>query len=490
MNPIDYLLYREQLTPDVTAIFYQSQTISYTRLMNGVRAGAEIIRALKESNELDLVVADIRISDPLDYWIATLACLHEGATSVAPGPASALPEHLRPNVLIAPTVANVPGIAHTLNWPSFNAMPRVSPGSPHKPDRCQAFARIFFTSGTTGTSKAVGYTFHEASERSLIRAAYLPNYPRALTMMPPHSSSGFQFSLKQWALGHALALDANVTDVVQAITRHQIEHLTASPNQLKVLVQELRLLKTGLQLRAITVLGGVMTQRLFDELRSLTDADIYTQYGATETGTCAIRQVQSHIDLSQFGTLCPGVLAEIVNDMGEPMPAGEEGLLRVKTPSMAGDYLIPEVMPNQGFYQGWFYPGDLAVQNPDTGGITIAGRANDVFNSGGSKINLLDIDDLLCAQDGVRDAASFIVFDQFDYPEIWAAVVANKDLDLKVLLQSASKELGPLRTPKRILPVQVIPRTYSGKAQRNLMSSKVIALLNTKDSPLFHVKHH
>lgn len=477
MNPIHYLLYRACVNPDAYAVFYQDKLITYGQLINGIRGGAKILRLIKSNNPSIIYMVDIRIADPLDYWIATLSCMHEGIGTMSPGPLMALPDSLHPRLVIQDSFQSTSEVQNHINWPTFDELSHSTHQVTYGAIEENQIARIFFTSGTTGNSKAIAFNFPQLAERSLIRASYLTNYSRALTMMPPYSSSAFQFSLMQWALGHALALDNNVTDVVRTLSRHSVKHLIASPNQLKILIRELKSLKTALNVNAVTVLGGVMTSRLFLELRSLTRAEIFTQYGATETGTCAVTRVLYESDLSQLGTCCPGVDAEVVDDQDDIVPPGTEGLLRIRTPHLAGGYLISDKSPQTSLRDGWFYPGDVAVANPESGAITLVGRVDDVANTGGSKINLTQIDDYLATQPGVQDAAAFCVFDNFDYPEIWAAVVVPKDFDLTRLLKTASEALGPHHCPKRILPVQLIPRTYSGKPQRGLMTDKVRALL-------------
>ena len=454
--------------------------------MDWVWAGVQAIRSIQETSGRTISVADLRLADPLDYWVCTLACMHDGITTLSPGPLEALPLELHPTAVFVDAIseARADSTSQTIDskvvWSSVANLQKSSPHEPRKIEGSEKYARIFFTSGTTGVSKAVGYGFDELTNRCLVRAGYLTNHPKSLTMMAPYSSSGFQFALNQWILGHAIALDANVTDVVWALVNHKIDQLVASPSQIKVLLQELKLLKKRLNLKAVTILGGVLTPRLFNEIRVYIEADVYTQYGATETGTCAVTKVESVADLNQFGVCCPGVVAEVVNEMGQLMPEGEEGLLRIKSPYMANNYLIADDTANQGFWAGWFYPGDLAVATNGGNDVRITGRANDVLNTGGTKVNLLEIDDYLCAQEGVADAATFFVFDDFDYPQIWAAVVGNKTLDLEQLLRGSISALGVSGGPKRLVPVQEIPRTFSGKAQRNLMGQKVRELLKIK----------
>ncbi len=478
MNPIEYLNYRENINPQKVAIYYRGESITFKTLMNVVRNGALFLR---EAGIDDDAILALNISDPLDQWVATLSCFSENMTSFYGDISVTLPIKFSKRVALTDKKESEKSDHKSLVWPTFNELQKQQqkPFTQKNTDFAK-LARIFFTSGTTGKSKAISYSFKELTERSLARVGFMETYASAISMMPPHSSSGLHFCLKQWMMGLAVSVDSNVTDIANAIAMYKIRQLIGSPNQIRALLQEWQLLKIKPDIESLTVLGGKLTSKLYKEIRSQTDANIYTQYGASETGPCAIKLVESEKDVGKFGTPCPGVKVELVSHEGHPVRKGMEGFLKIQTPYMANEYLTGEVRHNRGFHNGWFYPGDIARRNTTNNDIELVGRMDEVVNLGGSKVNLTVIDDFFLNQEGISDAASFLLEDNLDYPEIWVAVVVPQDYDLFLLMNLAINKLGHIGAFKRIIPVAVIPRTYSGKPQRSLMSQKVKELLNAK----------
>jgi acyl-coenzyme A synthetase/AMP-(fatty) acid ligase len=459
-------MYREKLSPNATAILTNSRMLTYSQLMRAVRSGSHCLRAFKKSQPQVTFIADIKIIDRLDYWIASLSCLHEGLTSLTLWPTSQLPASLMPTFSILEQGVTGDVNSTQLHWPDFDTLYSLNADIDYHPADAENIARIFFTSGTSGTNKAITNSFKELSEKTLIRATNTINFPCTLPFISPHSSSGYQTSLKQWALGNTVALANNIDDVVTILSTKQVQHLISSVSSLRLLIDQCEIKKQPIDIDAITVLGSALPSLLFRKLSILTKATIYSQFGATETGTCAIKEISTEDDLGQFGVLCPGVQVEIVNHNGILLTQGETGLLRVRTPYMSDAYVSDTLSANLGFYNGWFYPGDLAMFNPITNDIELLGKESEVLNIGGAKILLSRLDDVMMAHENVIDAASFVVYDQYNYPEIWAAISSNKNVDTSLLLDFIETRLGPPYVPKQLVILSEIPRTPSGKPKR------------------------
>ena len=159
---------------------------------------------------------------------------------------------------------------------------------------------------------------------------------------------------------------------------------------------------------------------------------------------------------------------------------GQSGYLKLRNPYMVNGYLNAS---GEEFKNGWFYPGDRAIKK--NGQIFLLGRGDDVVNVGGIKISAQEIDDFMLSLDGVKDAACFWIKDKFGYNELWSAVVMQEISSLENLMAKVKAKFGIDGGPKRLIPVEFIPRTYSGKPQRNLMSEKVSNQINLLKSQEF-----
>lgn len=448
--------------------------------MCAVRGGVRHLRAYRKSHPQGKLIADIKLVDRLDYWIASLSCLHEGLTSLTLWPTSQLPASLMPTFSILEQGATGDVNSSQLHWPDFDTLHSLNADIDYHPVDAENIARIFFTSGTSGTNKAITNSFKELSEKTLIRGTNTINFPCTLPFISPHSSSGYQSSLKQWALGNTVALANNLDDVVTILSTKQVQHLISSVSSLRLLIDQCEIKKQPIDIDAITVLGSTLPSLLFRKLSSITKATIYSQFGATETGTCAIKEISSEDDLGQFGVLCPGVQVEIVDQNEKAKTAGETGLLRIRTPYMSNSYVTDVKSTNLGFYNGWFYTGDLAMVDPTTNNIKLLGKESEVLNIGGAKVLLSRLDDVMMAHENVIDAASFVVDDQYNYPEIWAAITTDLPFDTSVLPDFIETRLGPPYIPKQLVILSEIPRTPSGKPKRELLREQTLTALKNK----------
>lgn len=474
------MLFRERLSPHATAIVTNKRVLSFSQLMCAVRGGSHYLREFKQVQQLNQLIADIQIVDRLDYWVASLSCLHEGITSLSLWPNSTLPEYLMPTFSISQQEVAGGVQSSCLIWPDFDTLCSVKSNIDYHPVDPENIARVFFTSGTSGNSKAIAFSFKQLADRSVIRSTNTINFSCTLPFITPHASTGYQSAVKQWALGHSVALANHVVDVLAILSTKQVQHVISSPNSLKLLLEQCDMKGQYMDVEAITVLGGALTSHLFQKLSKHTNASIYSQFGSTETGTCAIKPITSEDDLGVLSVLCPGVQVEIVDHDGMPITAGETGLLRIRTPYMSDAYVSDINTVNLGFYKSWFYPGDLAMFDSSRNDIVLLGKTNEVYNIGGAKVLLSQLDNVLMSHEHVIDTASFIAYDQNDYPELWTAIITDVDFDTSVLFNFIESKLGAPYKPKQIVIFTEIPRTPSGKPKRELLRELIMTKMKNK----------
>jgi thioesterase domain-containing protein len=125
------------------------------------------------------------------------------------------------------------------------------------------------------------------------------------------------------------------------------------------------------------------------------------------------------------------------------------------------------------FRGGWFHTGDLGRLDRD-GFLFITGRLKEMINRGGEKILPQEVDDVLRAHPALADAAAFAVTHPTLGEEVAAAVVlrngsAAAEIELR---QFAATRLAPFKVPRRLVFVEQIPRTGTGKPQRGVLAEQ------------------
>jgi long-chain acyl-CoA synthetase len=203
--------------------------------------------------------------------------------------------------------------------------------------------------------------------------------------------------------------------------------------------------------------------------RAATGAEIHNLYGSTETGTVTRRPYDSD-DPYDAGEITPGTDVEIVDGDDRPLPAGEVGLIRYRRHLQATEYHDDPVSSELAFRDGWFYPGDLG--SLDGQRLRLAGRASEIVNAGGVKIDPSRVDAIAIEQPGVLDAAGFATLDEMGMTQFALAVVTGEGFDPAMLTSTLTEVFGWAR-PSILVKVDAIPRNAMGKPLRRDLADRL-----------------
>ncbi len=173
----------------------------------------------------------------------------------------------------------------------------------------------------------------------------------------------------------------------------------------------------------------------------------------------------------------PGVVAEIVNEKGEPVPANNGGLLVIKQswPSMLrtlyGDHKRYEEV-YFGKLAGLYFAGDGARKDED-GFYWVMGRIDDVLNVSGHRLSTMEVESALVSHPLVAEAAVVGFPHEIKGEGICCFVIPKGDIPpeeaKKELIAHVRKQIGALATPDQIRFTTALPKTRSGKIMRRLL---------------------
>jgi acetyl-CoA synthetase len=174
----------------------------------------------------------------------------------------------------------------------------------------------------------------------------------------------------------------------------------------------------------------------------------------------------------------PGIVAEVVTKEGEPVPAGQGGLLVIRKPwpSMARTiYNDPDRYVQQYWTEipGSYFTGDGARMDAD-GYFWLMGRVDDVINVSGHRLGTMEIESALVAHPKVAEAAVVGRPDEMKGQAISAFVTLDSGYEpspqLKDELRAwVAKEIGALARPDDLRFTEQLPKTRSGKIMRRLL---------------------
>jgi long-chain acyl-CoA synthetase len=200
---------------------------------------------------------------------------------------------------------------------------------------------------------------------------------------------------------------------------------------------------------------------------------VYMYYGLTEASRSSYICYNDHRDkLASVGCPTPG--SEIVIGSPEEPRVNEPGEILIRGPHVTAGYFGVEAA--EFFSDGWLKTGDLGRMDSD-GFVTWEGRIKEQINVDGQKLAPAEVEEVLIEHDRVRDCAVVGAPDDLTGESVVGFVVPEGEGDKRLeldLRRLCMKRLEVFKIPKRILFVDAIPRTDSGKTQRMLLKKRLI----------------
>ena len=200
----------------------------------------------------------------------------------------------------------------------------------------------------------------------------------------------------------------------------------------------------------------------------------------TETGAILIAPIPGAVPTKPGSATRPffGVEPEVVSKDGEPVPAGQGGLLVIKKPwpSIARTIWGDAERYEQAYFSeipGIYFTGDGARRDAD-GYYWLMGRVDDVINVSGHRLGTMEIESALVAHPKVAEAAVVGRPHEMKGQAIAAFVSLENGHEpteeLKQELRAwVAKEIGALARPDDLRFTPTLPKTRSGKIMRRLL---------------------
>jgi acetyl-CoA synthetase len=201
----------------------------------------------------------------------------------------------------------------------------------------------------------------------------------------------------------------------------------------------------------------------------------------TETGMIMITPLPGITTLKPGSatTPFPGIKAEVVGEReGEPVQEGQ-GLLVLKRPwpSMLRTLYRDDARFVETYFKRFgnetYLVGDAARRDRD-GYFWVIGRIDDVVNVSGHRLSTAEVESAIVAHESVAEAAVIGQSDDFTGQAICAFVTlqgtteGNEDM-VEGIRGTVAERIGKFARPKRIIWVEDLPKTRSGKIMRRLL---------------------
>lgn len=346
----------------------------------------------------------------------------------------------------------------------------VDPGPEPDPD-ADAEAVVLFTSGTTGTPKAVPFTHGLMGPRIAAFSPTVDPRPAVALMCVPLVHVGGM-------LGLMVQLGKGATSVVltrfdagrwlELVERHRVQTCFLVPTMLHRILEHPDFARRDLSSLASISYGAAPAplDLVRRALAALPHVSFSNTFGQTETMgsiTALLPGDYGTDKMASVGRPLPGVEVRVVDPVtAAELPTGEVGELWVRT----GASVIPDAQRDDpNLPAGWLRTGDM-VSIDQEGYLWPAGRLSDTINRGGEKFAPAEVEAVLRQHPAVGDVAVTGVPDPEMGSRVGAAVVAREPVTGDELRDFCRGRIANFKLPERFAFVDEIPYNDFGKVSR------------------------
>ena len=194
----------------------------------------------------------------------------------------------------------------------------------------------------------------------------------------------------------------------------------------------------------------------------------------TEEVAQALAEGRTEILESCGKTYC-AMETEVVDEHDQPVPPDAIGEVRIRGTGMTRGYWNRETETQEVFRNGWYYSGDLGTVDA-YGYIQINGRKTEMIITGGENVFPAEVENVLYQHPAVAEVAVIGIQDQ-KWGEAVTAFVVKKpgaQVNEEELKAFCSKVLARYKVPRKILWVENLPVSTSGKLLKNKLKLQYV----------------
>ena len=334
---------------------------------------------------------------------------------------------------------------------------------------------ITVSGGTSGRQKFIAQTFPCGLDDGILRGWFYMSGmefgQRQLLTGPLFHGAPHTVAFNGLFVGNTLVVPGSLSPehILQLIGQYQIEYVQMVPTMMNRLAKLPGCTKEAFaSVKALCHTGGACAGWLKEHWIGLLGAKkVFEIYSMTEcVGITCIRGDAWLSHKGSVGRPVQGSSISIRDEAGRELPPGEIGEIYMTVP---GNYRLTEYVNSEPLRElpgGFRSVGDMGFVDQE-GYLYYADRRMDLVVVGGENVFVRQIEDSLLQHPKIRDAVVVGIPDEDMGHRLEAIIEAPQDIDREELRQFLAKRLSPYKIPKAIYAAEQLPKSRSGKTDRN-----------------------
>ncbi len=334
-----------------------------------------------------------------------------------------------------------------------------------------------YTGGTTGVAKGAMLTNRNLVANMMQMQAVIfsrleEGNEVALTPLPMYHIFAFTVNglgLFGGGIMNVLLTNArDISGVIKEWKKYPISVLTGVNTLFNALLNHAEFQTIDFSTLKITVAGGMALQRpVAERWQTTTGCFLAEGYGMTECSPVAsVNPLDGTGRIGTIGVPIPTTDMRIVDESGEPLPAGEIGEIQIKGPQVMKGYYNRPSETAEVLRDGWLCTGDIGKMD-ESGFFSIVDRKKDMILVSGFNVYPNEIEEVVAMLEKVLEVAAVGVADEKS-GEVVKIFIVKKDNSLteNEILAHCRINLTGYKMPKYIEFRSELPKTNVGKILR------------------------
>ena len=360
---------------------------------------------------------------------------------------------------------------------------QLADGAPADEPLCYVADRdpisYLYTSGTTSFPKGVvgNHTAIYLESMSMALEARFNETDRFVAMMPMfHTAQLNCHCTAAVMVGAAIYIERGFSAgrLLELIEAERITQIFGLPMMYREMLEHPDVSRRDLSsLRRALYAIAPMPQEQLERCIETFNCDFYLLFGQTEMSptTTLFRPEHQLTHNGAAGTPVTNIEVAIMGPDGELLPPGELGEIVYRGPHTMTNYLKDPDATTAAFEHGWFHSGDVGRFDSD-GILWFADRYKDVIKTGGENVASIEVEKALYEAEPRIAEVVAVGLPHERWAEAITAIVVPKPgsgLTAADVEAAAKSRLAGFKRPKKVVLVEDMPRTSTGKVQKNIL---------------------